>query len=267
MTGDAGQAQGPLRLDASGRASTSAGVSPGWRVAALAAGMAGGAVLAWAPAFSGLALLTVLVVGAGVGAVVLAVPGTTTVRPAGAMLLAWSLWAVALVLVEAFVLAAGDDLRWPTFSAVQDPLTTAEPLGRFAAGFLWTVAGLGLVAISRRWGGRAEPGRAALVGVPLLALALSTIPDGPMLDPRDAPTIQAPGIDTTAVARWPVTAWWTIAVFAGLGLAVLALQVVGRRARPPGAVPDLLGWLMAPLPGRVLGVAAWLWCGWHFLAR
>lgn len=226
-----------------------------------------GAAMAVAPAFSGLALLVVLMVGAGVGGALFAVTGRSAVRPDAVMLRAWLLWWVALAVLEAVVLRAGDDLRWPTLSAIQDPVTTASLLGRFAGGLLWTAAGIGLVSLARRWGGRRSALRAAMVAVPLLVLAGTTLPDGPMLAPRDAPSVQEPGIDTTPADAWPASAWFTIAAFAVLALLVLVLDVRGRRTRPPGAVPDLLGWLMAPAAGRVLGFALWLWCGWHFLAR
>lgn len=234
----------------------------------LVAGLVVGTLMAVAPAFSGLALLTVLVIGAVVGGGLFALAGTESARPAPQMRLAWLVGAVLLTIVEILVLQAGDDLRWPTFSAIQDPVTTAEPVGRFAAGFLWTVAGAGLLRMgARRWNPPTRVLRGAVVAAGLLALAAASVLDGPMLRPRDAPLAQAPGIDTTAVELWPLSAWLTIAAFAALTLGVVGLHTAGRRATPPGAVPDLLGWLMAPLVGRVLGFALWLWCGWHFLAR
>ncbi len=80
---------------------------------------------------------------------------------------------VTLIVIEMYVLLARDDLRWPTFSAIQDPITTADPVGRFVAGTACTAAGVGLAVLSQRFPGGGH-GRlrgwvtAGLVGASLL---------------------------------------------------------------------------------------------------
>ena len=60
----------------------------------------------------------------------------------------------------------------------------------------------------------------------------------------------------------------TVAGFAAVGVALVLLNVYGRR---PGArVPsfgELCGFLMRDKWGRVGVLLAWWWLGWHFLAR
>lgn len=233
-------------------------------------------VFAVAPSFSGLALLALLAFGAFIAARLFNAPypgDGRSIRPAPPVLRLWLYWAVALAVLECGVLLAADDLRWPTISAMQDPITTAEPLGRFVAGIVWAAAGTGLVALFHRR--RATSTEATpegsitavvTVGV-LILLAIGSVDDGAMLEPRDAPTWQAVGIDNTPVAAWPWTAWLTIALFGCLAAAAALIHRRGREYQPPGTVPDLLAWLMAPLVGRMLGFAVWLWCGWHFLGR
>ena len=249
------------------------GAAPRWAVAD-GCGLVGLSTAA-APTFSGLALLTVLLTGALVGAALFLAPYPRpggVPRPAWRVLRWWLLWAVVVTVLETAVILAGDDLRWPTFSAMQDPLTTAAPLGRFAAGAGWAAAGLGLIALTGRYRGLGPTTRlgrttAAVVVLGLIGLAVRSVGDGAMLRSRTAPSAQAVGIDTTAVGDWPLTAWVTIAVFVAAAVTALLIHRYGRGADPPGAIPDLLAWLMAPWVGRVLGHGVWLWCGWHFLSR
>lgn len=156
---------------------------------------------------------------------------------------------------------------------MQDPITTAEPLGRFLAGAVWVAAGAGLVALTARYrmagATTTLAGTATAVGTVavLILLAVGSIDDGAMLGPRDAPSWEAVGIDNTAVAEWPWTAWLSIGLFGCLAAAAVLIHHGGRESEPPGTIPDLLAWLMAPLVGRMLGFAVWLWCSWHFLGR
>lgn len=59
-----------------------------------------------------------------------------------------------------------------------------------------------------------------------------------------------------------------IAGFAALVLLVVAADLVARR---PGSqiqpLPDTLAAAMRTRAGRVVVFSAWLWLGWHFLAR
>jgi hypothetical protein len=238
---------------------------------AIVLSLVAGAVFSAAPSFSGLSLLAVLVVGALVAVpLFLAVyPAGGWQRPAGHVLRWWLLWAAIFVVVEGLVLLAGDDLRWPTVSAIQDPVTSEPPVGRFAAGAAWTAAGYGLVIIARRYPGSGSLlGRvtAAVAGIGLLLLAIRSIGDGSLLRARNDPA-QAVGVDTVPIADWPITAWLVLALLLALVVALAALHRWGRRADPPAGLPDVLAWAMAPWPGRVIGFAIWLWCGWHFLAR
>ena len=60
-----------------------------------------------------------------------------------------------------------------------------------------------------------------------------------------------------------------IAVFAAFLLAAIAVDLVARR-RPGSGVRPLSITLAAALrspAGRVVVFGAWLWAGWHFLAR
>lgn len=247
---------------------------PRLRAAAIAVAAGFGVLFASAPSFSGLALLAILLLGAFVGFGVFAAPYPTdpqAFRPADPVLRWWKWWAVSIAALEFVVLAAGDDLRWPTLSALQDPLTSADPLGRFVAGTGWAAAGFGLVAMMRRYRpADATTSRwvtATVAGLGLMLLAVLSVDDGPMLHPRDAPTAQAVGVDNTALADWPVTAWLTSGLFLLIALAALVIHARGRASRPPGTIPDLLAWLMSTRVGRTLGFAGWLWCGWHFLGR
>jgi len=67
----------------------------------------------------------------------------------------------------------------------------------------------------------------------------------------------------------PVTARTTIAAgFAALAALVIAAAVMSRRGesrfRPLGAT---LAGALRTRSGRIAVFAAWLWLGWHFLAR
>ncbi|HYY78879.1 MAG TPA: DUF6186 family protein [Actinomycetes bacterium] len=60
----------------------------------------------------------------------------------------------------------------------------------------------------------------------------------------------------------------TIAVFAALTVAAVALHLLARR--PSSRVPrlgDLIGVLVETRRGRVGLVLVWWWLGWHFFAR
>lgn len=248
------------------------GIGRRWAVP-LGTGAALGVVFACAPSFSGLALLSVLLVGAvvGFGLFTAPYPVNEFPRPDWPTLRWWLVWALVAVVLETAVLLAGDELRWPTFSSLQDALTSERSMGRFLAGTAWTAAGFGLLTMANRYQGDDTRttilGRATAYGSAgtLVVLAARSVGDGPMLigrDPRSDDDIGA-----APVAQWPVTAWVTVAVFLALLSAALLMHIRGRTAAPPAALPDLLAWLMAPWIGRVLGFAVWLWCGWHFLAR
>ena len=239
--------------------------------AAVVVSLVAGAVFSAAPAFSGLSLLAVLLVGAVV-AVPLFLAGYPPggwQRPASRMLRWWLGWAAGFLVVEGLVLLAGDDLRWPTVSAIQDPVTAEHAVGRFFAGGAWTAAGCGLVITARRYRGPGSllgKATAAVAGIGLLLLGILAIGDGPLLTARNDPA-QAVGVDTVAIPEWPITAWLVIGLLLAIVAAMAALHWWGRRADPPAGLPDVLAWAMAPWPGRVIGFAIWLWCGWHFLAR
>jgi hypothetical protein len=223
------------------------------------------------PSFSGLSLLVVLVVGAlvAVPLFLAAYPPDGWQPPASHMLRWWLLWTGVFVAVEGLVLLAGDDLRWPTVSAIQDPVTAEHAVGRFLAGGAWTAAGCGLVIITRRYRGPGSLlGRltAAVSGIGLLLLAIRSVGDGPLLEARNDPA-QGVGVDTVPIADWPITAWLVIGLLLAIVVALAALHRWGRQADPPAGLSDVLAWAMAPWPGRVIGFALWLWCGWHFLAR
>jgi hypothetical protein len=237
------------------------------------AGAALGVVFASAPSFSGLALLSVLLVGAvvGFGLLTAPYPVSEVPRPGWPILRRWLVWALVAVGLEAAVLLAGDDLRWPTFSSMQDALTSEHSMGRFLAGTAWTAAGFGLLTMANRYRGddarSTIRGRATAYGSAgtLVVLAVRSVGDGPMLIARDPQSDAVVGAGP--MSQWPATAWATVAVFFALLSAGLLLLIRGRSAAPPAALPDLLAWLMAPWAGRVLGFTVWLWCGWHFLAR
>lgn len=237
--------------------------------------MALGAVFAAAPSFSGLALLAVLLTGGLVGIALLGgpyPPRGSTAPPARPIVRLWLAWTLCLIAVEMAVILARDDRRWPPLSVIQDPLTSTNPVGRFVAGSVGTAAGLGLLALSRRFHGSGRPsmpGRvtACLTGTSLLLLAVASTTDGPMLEARSAASWQDEGIDDIDLTSWPLTAWLTSAAFLALGACALLIHRLGRSADPPGAIPDLLAWVIASWWGRVLVYALWLWSGWHFLAR
>lgn len=238
-----------------------------------------GALFAAGPSFSGLALLAVLAVGTLAGVAVFFAPyppDPRCLRPARRALVSWLRWAVVVVVLEAAVFLAGDDFRWPTISALQDPLTSENPLGRFLGGAAWSAAGLGLVLLTRRYRALgAETTRlgyvtAVLVGIVLSILAVTSVGGGPLQEPRNTPAATVgptAGIGTAPLADWPLTAWLTIAAFAALALWGFLVHRFGSRCQPPGGILDVLAWLMAPWIGRVLTYAIWLWCGWHFMAR
>jgi hypothetical protein len=245
----------------------------------LVACLVAGALFATGPSFSDLALLTVLAVGTLVGVALFLAPypaDPQSLRPARQALVSWLRWAVVVVVLEAAVFIAGDDFRWPTISALQDPLTSENPLGRFLGGAAWSAGGLGLVLLARRYRAlgaettRLGHATAVLVGIVLSILAATSAGGGPLLEPRNTPAANvAPtaAIGTAPLADWPITAWLTIAAFAALALLAFLIHRRGSRCQPPGGILDVLAWLMAPWIGRVLTYATWLWCGWHFMAR
>ncbi|MGH3328383.1 MAG: DUF6186 family protein [Streptomycetales bacterium] len=60
----------------------------------------------------------------------------------------------------------------------------------------------------------------------------------------------------------------TLAGYAFLGIAMLALEVAGWSRRLP--VPTLgqcLAWLMESRPGRWFILLGWAWLGWHLFVR
>jgi hypothetical protein len=60
----------------------------------------------------------------------------------------------------------------------------------------------------------------------------------------------------------------TIIGFAAVIIALLALELIGRR--PGTRVPTLgewLGYLMRARAGRAAVLLGWLWLGWHYFAR
>lgn len=67
----------------------------------------------------------------------------------------------------------------------------------------------------------------------------------------------------------PVTAHFVILVgFAGLLGAMLAMEVLGRAGREPfRPVARVLEAMLASRTGRWVVRGAWLWIGFHFLAR
>lgn len=70
------------------------------------------------------------------------------------------------------------------------------------------------------------------------------------------------------VAAAMTTRMITVLGFVCIGIALLALHLIGRR--PGSRVPtagQFVGFLMRPKAGRVTVLAAWLWLGWHFFAR
>lgn len=242
------------------------------------ASIAAGAAFAAAPSFSGLALLTVLVTGGAVAALLFVAPypSPTTERPGGRSLARWLGWATLLVVFEGLLLLANDDLRWPTLSALQDPVTSQRPVGRFVAGALWAAAGFGLVALTRRY--RAETSRRSPLG-PVTAVAvclalgllgLLAAGGGAFLEPRNGTADTGPAVGdvgTTPPGDWAASTWLAVAALAIFAAAAVLIHRLGRRDAPPGGIDDLLAWLMAPWIGRTVTFAAWLWCGWHFLAR
>lgn len=235
--------------------------------------LAVGAACAAAPSFSGAALLVVLIGAAIIGAVLLAAPYPprgSVARPAWLVLRWWLTWAAVVVLIEVAVLLAADDLRWPTLSAIQDPLTTSNPVGRLAAGTAWMAAGWGLITVTSRFVGESTRGArlgAGLVCASLLLLAARSVTDGPMRQSRDAPAGQAQGVYNTPIDSWPLSTWVTIGVFLALLDAAVCIHRLGRSVEPPAAVPDLVAWFMAAVLGRILIYGLWVWSGWHFLAR
>ncbi len=245
------------------------------RRATLVAATALGAVFAAAPSFSGLALVAVLLAGGWVGIALFGSPYPprgATAQPARPILRLWLAWTLSLIMVETAVILARDDRRWPPLSVIQDPMTSTNPVGRFVAGSVWAAAGLGLLALSRRFHGSGHAsvwGRATawFAGVSLLLLAIASTSDGPMLEPRSAPSWHGEGIDDIDLTSWPFTAWLTSAAFLALGVTALLIHRLGRSSEPPGALPDLIAWVIAPWSGRVLVYGFWLWSGWHFLAR
>jgi hypothetical protein len=60
----------------------------------------------------------------------------------------------------------------------------------------------------------------------------------------------------------------TIAGFALVTAALIALEVVGRRetSRIP-TIGEWLGYLMRARIGRALILLGWWWLGWHYFAR
>ena len=60
----------------------------------------------------------------------------------------------------------------------------------------------------------------------------------------------------------------TIAGFAVLTAALIALEIIGRRrtSRIP-TVGEWLVYLMRPRVGRALILLGWWWLGWHYFAR
>jgi hypothetical protein len=65
-----------------------------------------------------------------------------------------------------------------------------------------------------------------------------------------------------------VTRVLTIAGFAAVILALLALEFLGRRTH--SRIPTLgqwLGYVMRPRAGRLLILLGWLWIGWHYFSR
>jgi len=71
------------------------------------------------------------------------------------------------------------------------------------------------------------------------------------------------------VAGDPVTAYLVILIgFAGLLGAMLAVEVLGRAGREPfQPVAHMLEAALASRTGRWVVWRAWLWIGFHFLAR
>jgi hypothetical protein len=59
----------------------------------------------------------------------------------------------------------------------------------------------------------------------------------------------------------------SIAGFAVLAAAGLALEVCARRGRGPATARQALSSAMRTTPGRGAVLLAWLWLGVHFLAR
>ena len=65
-----------------------------------------------------------------------------------------------------------------------------------------------------------------------------------------------------------VTRVVTIIGFAGVIVALVALEIIGRRrtTRVP-TLGEWLGYLMRARAGRALILLGWLWLGWHYFAR
>lgn len=59
---------------------------------------------------------------------------------------------------------------------------------------------------------------------------------------------------------------WTILVYIGCGLALIAVEVLARftRLRVP-TVASLFRWMMRKRSAQIGILMAWWWIGWHFL--
>lgn len=235
-----------------------------------AVGVTGGTVFAVSVPFSGLALAAVIVLGTTVAAAILFLPWPTRGTPIWGSIPAramrpWLVWLACFAVVEVLTLVAGDELAWPTLSAIQDPVT-GHPVGRFVTGALWTACGIGLVVIC----GRGHPVRPR-VWVPALILGATwaawTLTHGAVLSSRDAPSRPDPGVDNQPLHEWPVTAGLTIAAFAAIAAALWWIDRRARRGAPWATLPQALTAAAATVPGRVVTVGWWWWSGWHFLAR
>lgn len=237
----------------------------GWLAAALV-----GVLLAAAPPFSGVALaVTLLCAGVLVGwAAALPRPasGTAMWGDSGWRgVWPWLVWATVFAAWEVWVLSAGDELAWPTLSAILDP-ALGHPVVRAVAGAAWVVAGFA-VGHALRADAAVAMGRFITVAVAFCIWAVFTLTDGSWWAPRDAPLSQAPGVDNLPPDIWPATAWLTIAVFAVIAITPVMLHLSARRGAHWADLPAAFHAATGTLIGRWTAVLWWWWCGWHFLAR
>lgn len=65
-----------------------------------------------------------------------------------------------------------------------------------------------------------------------------------------------------------MTSWILGVGFVVLAVAGVVVELTARRAVPARpTVGELVGIVVATRTGRFVMVAAWVWVGWHFLAR
>ena len=63
-----------------------------------------------------------------------------------------------------------------------------------------------------------------------------------------------------------MTAGLTVAAYAAVVVAAVALEVAARGARPP-RFGEVLAAALRIRPVRVVVLAGWLWLGWHVFVR